>query len=156
MGAATFTADALLDLALAPKTAPLVRLVLVSAERADRHGVAEWDRGELGELISEGLRYPVGHGELKNLVRIAALHGHIMEGSTPRRVRLDMDRIAAHGEGLDVGDESNGLRVVKTVGVHRLIAECQGCGSVRTFQRSRLEDGSAFCARCTAPRAAAA
>ncbi len=55
MGDATWTADAMLDLALAPNTSPVARLLMFAAERGDVEGIAKFEHDELRALMAEGV-----------------------------------------------------------------------------------------------------
>ena len=74
----------ILDLALSPKTAPLHRMVLFAIERADENNVANFDQGELRELLSKGS----GTDHTKALMKMAVGHGWIRQGSTTTRLML--------------------------------------------------------------------
>lgn len=138
MGAVTFSPDMLLSLAMSDRTNAMARLVLLSAERADRNGVAKFDSGELLDLLNEGRVHPLDRDKLWGLLRRAANEGFLAEGSRTTRTRLP--------EGITV--RSAGLSVLKVLDNGRALAECGDCSHRAVFSTAWLADEAATCPRC--------
>ena len=136
MGDATWTADAMLDLALAPNTSPVARLLMFAAERGDVEGIAKFEHDELRALMAEGVETGVSVAGLRRHIDVAAGHGHIVAGSTMRRIVLDVDRIRPHGDMLVPGDVRAGLRLVHVLDRGRAVAECVACLVRRVYSGS--------------------
>lgn len=138
MSAVTITPDMLLALAMSDRTNAMARLVLLTAERADRHGVAKFDSGELLDLINDGRAHRLDNPKLWGLLRRAMNEGFLAEGSRTTRTRLP--------EGITV--QSAGLIVVKVLDNKRALAECGDCGHRAVFATEWLADNAATCPRC--------
>ncbi len=72
---------------------------------------------------------------LRRHIDVAAGHGHIVAGSTMRRIVLDVDRIRPHGDMLVPGDVRAGLRLVHVLDRGRAVAECVACLVRRVYRR---------------------
>lgn len=143
MGDAIVSADALVDLALAPGTTPTVRLILLAAERADALGVAEFDEDELWEALGESRsssQQRLSRAQVGHKVRLCATLGYFLPRSSVRRIRLNLERIKPQGWG---------LRAVHELHDGRAVAECSE-GHRATYSVARLEAGTAACGRCRA------
>ena len=85
----TLADDYALKIATAPGMNPLIRLVLLAAERAEANGIAEFDQGELADLMAnpETGELPTKHG-LRQLIYRACKLGYLAYGSTRRKIIL--------------------------------------------------------------------
>lgn len=138
MSAVTITPDVLLALAMSDRTDAMTRLVLLSAERANRRGFAKFDRGELLDLLNEGRVQPLDTYKLRGLMRRAMDQGLLAEGSRTSRPRLP--------EGIVV--RSGGLRALTTLENGRALAECADCEHRAIYAETWLTSEAAACPRC--------
>jgi hypothetical protein len=136
MSAATFTADALLAIAMDKGTTPVIRLLCLAAERADRSGLATFDAGELLDLIYGGDR---SAKTVEHDLRLAEASGYTLSGSTAEEVRLDLAMVQPEGFP-EVGARYGDLALTHRVGGDKWMCKC-ACGSVRTYRLPYLESG---------------
>lgn len=136
MSGATFTTEALLVLAMNKSTTPVVRLLMLAAERADRSGVAVFDAGELLDLIYDGDRTAK---TIEHDLRIAEAGGYTLAGSTAEKVKLDTSLVQPSGWP-EVGAKYGLLTLEHHVDGDKWLVRCN-CGSVRTYMLPYLESG---------------
>lgn len=135
MSDATLTADALLTIGMNRNTTPAVRLLTLSAERANREGVAIYDPGELQELL---------HGDdpqktAEHVLHIAITCGYVLDGSTAEEIRLDTALVRPEGFA-EIGARYGELILVREITPDRWLTKCS-CGATRTFQIEYLAAG---------------
>lgn len=136
MSGATFSTDALMALAMNKSTTPVIRLLCLAAERADRAGVAVFDAGELHELIYDGDGARTVEHDLRFVVGV----GLALPGSTAEEIRLDTSLVQPEGGFPSVGQVYGDLTLVREVGAGTWLCKC-ACGSARTFRIEYLASG---------------
>lgn len=141
MGDVLMTADALVDLAMATGQLPLTRTILLAAERADVHGVALFNDGELVDLLNEDVpgRRRLSNANAAHKVRMGCRLGRFLDG--------DLSRIVVNTEHYTPTGWS-GLRVIHDLRNGRAVAECRS-GHRATYVLDRVWAGTATCGRCS-------
>jgi hypothetical protein len=135
MSGATFTADALMALAMNKSTTPVVRLLMFACERADRTGVACFDAGELHELLHEGDDAKTIEHDLRFVVGV----GLALPDSTAESIRLDLSMVQPEGFP-EVGARYGDLTLEHRVEGDKWLCACD-CGSRRTYMLLYLVSG---------------
>lgn len=136
MSGATFSTEALLAIGLDRNITPVIRLLMLAAERADRSGVACFDAGELLDLIYDGDHTAK---TIEHDLRIAKANGYTLPGSTAEEVKLDL--ALAQPEGFpEIGAKYGNLTLTHHVDGQKWLCKC-ACGSVRTYMLPYLESG---------------
>jgi hypothetical protein len=136
MSAATWTADALLAIAMDKGTTPVIRLLCFAAERADRAGLATFDAGELLDLTYGGDR---SAKTVEHDLRLAEASGYTLSGSTAEGVRLDLAMVQPEGWP-EVGARYGDLTLVHRVDGDKWLCACD-CGNRRTYLIDYLASG---------------
>lgn len=143
MASATLSADALVELALS-KGVPLgVRLTLIAAERANAGLIAEFDRLELVELLTEAAGEGITRSSaqrrsaLRGAIHVAVTAGYLIEGSDMRRLILNPEHFTV---------APTGLRKVADLDSGRVLLECGDCSTRRVYAAERFTEGTCTCA----------
>ncbi|KQZ88881.1 hypothetical protein ASD62_05755 [Phycicoccus sp. Root563] len=137
---ASFDRDLLASVATDPALAHIARLLMLAAERAGFDGVAEFDPGELGELLAmQGSRGRSPSSRTGRLVREAVNQGFLRAGSRAVRVLLDTDLIQPHGIPR-AGERYGLLTLTGQTRVGAWATTCS-CGQVRVFDERHLVAG---------------
>lgn len=90
---AIFSDDALWDLAIAPRTNAVARIVLLTALYADENGIATWDSDTLRQAMATGVPNGLSFAGLDRHIELAVEFGHLLPGSDRRRTMIDPARI---------------------------------------------------------------
>lgn len=140
MSGATFTAEALLSIGLEPSMSPSVRLVMLTAERADRAGLATFDDGEIRDLFTDETGKRPDSKAVGHWLHAAAKGGIVLPGSTTEEIRLDTSLVQPEGLFPEAGDRYGELVLVHEVDTGKWLCACD-CGSRRTYMLPYLESG---------------
>lgn len=132
---ATFTAEGLLAVAMNQGITPVIRLLMLVAERANYEGVSTWETGELFDLIYDG----EGSKTVDHVLDLAVANGYILPGSTTDEVRLDTALVQPSGFP-NVGAVYGELTLVREVNEGVWLTRCS-CGAGRTFRIEYLTSG---------------
>lgn len=132
---ATFTAEGLLAVAMNQGITPVIRLLMLVAERANYEGSATFDEGELLDLIYDG----EGSKTIDHVLDLAMANGYILPDSTAEEIRLDTALVQPSGFPI-VGAVYGELTLVREVNEGVWLTRCS-CGAGRTFRIEYLTSG---------------
>jgi len=143
LGAVTLTPEAAIELAMEGTCSPMLRLVLLIAERADTSGAARFEQGELSELLNEGRDKPLNRRAIAPTLDRAEAEGYLLPRGRDRTLRVNTESLRPLGFG---------VRVVRALDSSKALVDCADCGHRFTALRARADDDTVMCPRCQAKR----